>query len=163
MTTFIFCSWDAGVTFCVPCECFSSASRNPWQGQYISLPKWRVTKYSWYSKGQSARSLLSTKGLLCSASGEANVGSDFSLLRHNMCSRQILSLHKLMSCLLTIFPHHFFLLSFVKQNPLCSTTSIWYNTEIRSTVELIPYYQHFLEFLSPQSRIVSPSSGSLFN
>lgn len=40
---------------------------------------------------------LSTKRLLCSASGEANVGSDFSLLRHNMCTRQILSLHKLMS------------------------------------------------------------------
>lgn len=48
------------------------------------------------------------KGDALFCAGEAAVGSDFSLFRHSMCSRQILSLHKLMSRLLTVFPHHFF-------------------------------------------------------
>jgi len=37
------------------------------------------------------------KGAALFCAGEASVGSDLSWFRHNMCSRQILSLHKLMS------------------------------------------------------------------
>ena len=51
-------------------------------------------------------SLNKEAALFCSS--EAAVGTDFSLFRHSMCSRQILRLHKLMSQLLIIFPHHFF-------------------------------------------------------
>lgn len=51
-------------------------------------------------------SLNKEASMFCS--GEAAVDSDFSLFRHNMCSRQILRLHKLMSQLVIIFPHHFF-------------------------------------------------------
>lgn len=65
-----------------------------------------VTQDSWLSKGHRTRSLNKEASMFCS--GEAAVDSDFSLFRHNMCSRQILRLHKLMSQLVIIFPHHFF-------------------------------------------------------
>lgn len=74
-------------------------------------------------------SLNKEASMFCS--GEAAVNSDFSLFRHNMCSRQILGLHKLVSQLVIISLHHFFspIVFFIKLSPLCSTTSVSYNTD----------------------------------
>lgn len=97
-----------------------------------------VTQGSWLSEGHSTRSLNKEASMFCS--GEAAVNSDFSLFRYNMCSRQILGLHKLVSQLVIISLHHFFspIVFFIKLSPLYSTTSVCYNIDkIRSQVNAV--------------------------
>lgn len=97
----------------------------------------RYTRLTIIQRSQDEISSLNKEASML-RSGVAAVDSDFSLFRHNMCSRQILRLHKLVSRLVIIFPHHFFspIVFFIKLNPLCSTTRVCYNT-IRSVLTLV--------------------------